>query len=135
MSIPHKNRLEILHLMFTFRLLPGIAMLPCKSDNITQCFLKIYEHRVQIIHSLQLFFKYRELPRTSSIFRRMHTKCMLLYYWKEVLPQNVLVWWTYGKAGYLDVRIWAIKVKLVFVGRVYLLREFFGMLAVKSICN
>ena len=52
-------------------------------------------------------FKYRELPRTASIFRRMHTKCMFLSSSKkEVLPrQNECVCkskgWTYGKAGYM----------------------------------
>ena len=62
-------------------------------------------HLVKIANSF--CFKYRELPRTASIFRRMHTKCMFYRRQKEVLPrQNECVCktskgWTYGKAGYM----------------------------------
>ena len=64
---------------------------------------KYWKHLVEITKSYHFFcFKYRQLPRTASIFRRMHTKCMQVITFERSVAAKCCIPCVYVKDGHME---------------------------------
>ena len=64
---------------------------------------KYLKHLVEITKSYHFFcFKYRQLPRTASIFRRMHTKCMQVITFERSVAAKCCIPCVYVKDGHME---------------------------------